>query len=60
MQRLDVVGVDVDDRDVEALRHVGGVGGRAALLGVGREAHLVVLDDVDRAAGRVAVAATAG
>ena len=51
---LDVVGVDVDDRDVEALRHVGGVGGRAGVLGVGGEAHLVVLDDVDRAAGRVA------
>ena len=40
---------------VEALRHVAGVGGRAALLRVGGEAHLVVGDDVDRAAGRVAV-----
>ena len=52
---LDVVGVDVDDRDVEALRHVGRVGGRAGLLGVGGEADLVVLDDVDRAAGAVAL-----
>ena len=52
---LDVVGVDVDDRDVEALRHVGRVGGRARLLGVGGEADLVVLDDVDRAAGAVAL-----
>ena len=49
---LDVVGVDVDDRDVEALRHVGRVGGRARLFGVGGEADLVVLDQVDRAAGR--------
>ncbi len=52
---LDVVGVDVDDRHVEALRHVGGVGGRAGVLGVGGEADLVVLDHVDRAAGRVAL-----
>ena len=52
---LDVVGVDVDDRHVEALRHVGRVGGGAGVLGVGGEAHLVVLDDVDGAAGAVAL-----
>ncbi len=52
---LRIVGVDVDDRDVEPLRHVGGVRGRATLLRVGREAHLVVLNDVDRAAGLVAL-----
>ena len=57
---LDVVGVDVDDRAVEALRHVAGVGGRAALVRVGGEADLVVGDQVDRAAGRVAARATAG
>ena len=51
---LDVVGVDVDDRAVEALRHVAGVRGRAVLLRVGGEADLVVGDQVDRAAGRVA------
>ena len=51
---LDVVGIDVDDRHVETLRQVGGVGGRAGVLGVGGEAHLVVLDDVDGAAGAVA------
>ena len=50
---LDVVGVDVDDRHVEALGHVGRVGGRARVLGVGGEADLVVLDQVDGAAGRV-------
>ena len=51
---LGVVGVDVDDRDVEALRHVGRVRGGAGLLGLGGEADLVVLDDVDGAAGGVA------
>ena len=57
---LDVVGVDVDDRDVVALRHVGGVRRRARLLGIGREAHLVVGDDVDRPAGLVALERRAG
>ena len=52
---LDVVAVDVDDRDVEALRHVGRVGGGAGFVRVGGEAHLVVLDDVDGAAGRVSL-----
>ena len=51
---LHVVGVHVDDRDVEALGEVGRVARRAALLGVGGEAELVVGDHVDRAAGRVA------
>jgi hypothetical protein len=48
--RLDVVGVHVDDRHVVALRHVGRVRRRARLLRVGREPHLIVGDDVDRAA----------
>ncbi len=52
---LDVVGVDVDDRDVEALGQVGGQRRRAGVIGVGGEADLVVLDDVDRAADGVAV-----
>ena len=51
----DVVGVDVDDRDVEALGEVGGPPGGARLLGVGGEADLVVLDQVQRAADLVAV-----
>ena len=50
-----VVGVDVDDRDVEALREVGGPPGRARLLRIGGEADLVVLDQVQRAADLVAV-----
>ena len=53
--RLGVVGVDVDDRDVEALGEVARVARRAALARVGREADLVVRDQVQRAAGRVAV-----
>ena len=53
-RRLGIVGVDVDDRDVEALREVARVARRAALGGIGREADLVVRDQVQRAAGRVA------
>ncbi len=52
---LDVVGVDVDDRHVEALGDVGRVRGGAGVLGVGGETHLVVLDDVDGATGAVAL-----
>ena len=50
-----VVGVDVDDRHVEALRQVRGPARRAGVVGVGREADLVVRDDVHRAADLVAV-----
>ena len=50
-----VVGVDVDDRDVEALGEVARVPGRAPLGRIGREADLVVRDDVQGAARRVAV-----
>ena len=52
--RLGVVGVHVDDRDVESLRQVARVARRAPLLGIGRESDLVVGDHVQRAAGRVA------
>ena len=52
---VDVVGVDVDDRHVEALRQVGCPVGRTGVLGVGGEADLVVLDDVQRPADLVAV-----
>ena len=51
---LGIVGVHMDDRDVEALREVARVARRAAVAGVGREADLVVRDQVQRAAGRVA------
>ena len=53
-RRFRVVGVDVDDRDVEALREVARVARRAPLGRIGREADLVVRDQVQRAAGRVA------
>ncbi len=52
---LHVVGVDVDDRYVEALCQVGCPGRRAGVLRVGGEADLVVLDQVDGAADGVAV-----
>ncbi len=52
---LRVVGVDVDDRDVEALGEIARVARGAPLGGIGREADLVVRDDVERAARRVAV-----
>ncbi len=51
----DVVGVDVDDRDVEALREVRGPARGAGVVGVGGEADLVVGDEVDGAADLVAV-----
>ena len=50
---LGVVGVDVDDRDVEALGQIGGVAGGARVLHVGGEADLVVGDEVERPAGPV-------
>ena len=54
-RRLGVVGVDVDDRQVEALGEVARVAGRARVGRLGGEADLVVRDQVQRAAGRVAV-----
>ncbi len=53
--RLGIVGVDVDDRHVEALRQVARVARRASLGGIRREADLVVGDEVKRPARRVAV-----
>ena len=52
-----VVGVHVDDRDVEALGQVARVPGRATLFRVGREADLVVGDQVQRPARRIALEA---
>ena len=48
--RLRVVAVDVKDRRLNHLGHVGRVRRKARLLGRGSEADLVVDDDVDRAA----------
>ena len=53
-RRLWIVRVHVDDRRVEALRQVGGVARRTTLVGVGREADLIVGDHVQRAPGGVA------
>ena len=51
----DVVGVDVEDRDVEALGEVRGPARGARVVRVGGEADLVVGDQVQRAADGVAV-----
>ncbi len=51
---LRIVSVDVDDRDVEALGEIARVARRAALAGIGREADLVVRDQMEGAADRVA------
>ena len=51
---LGIVGVDVDDRKIEALGEVARVARRAPVGRIGREADLVVRDQVQRAAGRVA------
>ena len=53
-RRLRIIGVDMDDRRVEALREIARVARRATLGGIGREPDLVVRDHVQRAAGRVA------
>ena len=53
--RRHVVGVDVDDWHVEALGQVRCPARRARVVGVGREADLVVRDQVHRAADLVAV-----
>ncbi len=55
--RLRVVRVHVHDRDSVPLRQVARVHRRAAIPRVGREADLVVDDDVDRAANGVSVEA---
>ena len=52
---LRVVGVDVHDRHVESLCEVGRVPGRASLTRIGREPDLIVRDQVQGAAGRVAL-----
>ena len=52
--RLDVVGVDVNDGDVEALGQVRRVARRPALVRVGGETYLVVGDEVHCATGCVA------
>ncbi len=51
---LRIVGVDVEDRDLVDLGHVGRVHGGAPLRGRRRESDLVVDDDVDRPARPVA------
>ena len=51
--RFGIVGVDVDDRDLEPLRRIAGVVGRARVDRVGRESNLIVADDVQRAADAI-------
>ena len=53
--RLGIVGVDVDDRDLESARQAARVRRAVFVVRAGREPELVVDDDVDRAAGVVAV-----
>ena len=52
--RLGVVAVDVDDGSGDGLGDIGGIEARPGIEGRGREANLVVDDDVDGAAGPVA------
>ena len=54
-RRFRIVSVDVDDRDVEAFGEVAGVARRPSFAGVGRETHLVVCNQVKRAARRIAL-----
>ena len=50
-----VVGVDVDDRHIEALGEIARITRRASLARIRREAHLVVRDQMKRAADGVPV-----
>src|SRR3546814_11536671 len=52
--RLGIVAVDVEDRRLDALRHIRRIGRRARALGARRAADLVVDDEVDAAPGIVA------
>ena len=52
---LGIVRIDMDDRNVEPLGEVARVARRAPFGRIGREADLVVGDDVERSAGRIAV-----
>lgn len=51
--RFGVVGVNVEDRNLEPAGHAAGVERAVGITGFGREANLVVGNDVDGAAGRV-------
>ncbi len=53
--RLGIVAVHVEDRRLHHLAGIGGIGTRARVGGVGGEADLVVDDEVDGAAGAVAL-----
>jgi hypothetical protein len=50
VDRVRIVAVDVQDGSLDQLGDIGREAGGAAFLGAGGEAHLVVDDDVDRAA----------
>ncbi|CUS43268.1 hypothetical protein MGWOODY_Smn1319 [hydrothermal vent metagenome] len=52
--RLGIVAIDVEDRRLDALRHIRRIGRGACELRARREADLVVDDEVDTAAGIVA------
>ena len=52
--RLGIIRIDVDDGHIKALGQIAGVVGGAAFARVCREADLVVENQVERAAGRVA------
>jgi len=53
-RRLRVLGVDVEDRGLDHLRHVGAVTGGPRVCRVGGKPNLIVDDDVQGAAGPVA------
>ena len=53
--RFRIVAVDVEDRRVDHLRHVGRIGRGARIARIGGEADLVVDDEVQRTAGAVAL-----
>ncbi len=53
--RFRIVAIGVEDRRLDHLRHVGRIGRRARIARIGREADLVVDDEMQGAAGAVAL-----
>ena len=52
---LGVVGIHVQDRRLNRSRNVGAIDAASPVHGIRREADLVVNDDMNRAAGRIAI-----
>ena len=55
--RLGIIAINMDDRRLDHLRHIGGIGRGARVARVGGEANLVIDDEMQGAAGAMALEA---